>query len=175
MKKPSFSFRADTPAHPLAVNARPWHRDGWVWFLIAIPASSVIAGAITLWIAISTADSLVVDDYYKEGRGINQRLEKDQAAIGMGIVIKPAVTTGADGMQTIEARFSARPGVQAPELIRLRLSHPTLNEKDILATLTRFSSGVYSTRVPAIAAGRWYVQMEDEHASWRIKATWMID
>ena len=49
---------------------RPWYRHGWVWFLAGIPASAIIAGSITIWIAVSTADSLVADDYYKEGLAI---------------------------------------------------------------------------------------------------------
>lgn len=154
---------------------KPWYKHGWVWFLIGIPSSAVIAGAITLVIAINTADSLVADDYYKEGRGINQRLEKDQAALDRGIALKASITPGSGGMQIIAVRFSAKPGVAAPEMIRLRLSHPTINQKDILATLERSSTGLYETRLPGLAAGRWYAQMEDESASWRIKATWIVD
>lgn len=155
--------------------SKPWYKHGWVWFLIGIPSSAVIAGVITLAIAINTADSLVADDYYKEGRGINQRLEKDQTALDLGITLKASVTATASGMQAITVRFAANPGVAAPELIRLRLSHPTLNQKDIIATLERNSQGVYETRLPGLASGRWYAQMEDDHATWRVKATWVVD
>lgn len=40
----------------------PWYRHFWVWFIIALPASAVIAGFITLWLAMSRPDHLVVDD-----------------------------------------------------------------------------------------------------------------
>ena len=40
----------------------PWYRQFWPWFIIALPASVVIASFYTLWLAISNPDHLVVDD-----------------------------------------------------------------------------------------------------------------
>ncbi len=40
----------------------PWYRQFWPWFIIALPAAAVIASFITLWLAISHPDQLVVDD-----------------------------------------------------------------------------------------------------------------
>jgi len=40
----------------------PWYRQFWPWFIIALPAAAVIASFITLWLAISNPDHLVVDD-----------------------------------------------------------------------------------------------------------------
>ena len=41
---------------------KPWYRQFWPWFIIALPASAVVAGLLTLWIAISNPDYLVIDD-----------------------------------------------------------------------------------------------------------------
>jgi hypothetical protein len=43
----------------------PWYRQFWPWFIIALPASAVIASFITLWLAISNPVELVVteEDY----------------------------------------------------------------------------------------------------------------
>lgn len=44
----------------------PWYRQFWPWFIIALPASAVVAGFITLWLAITNPDGLVVsDDQYQ--------------------------------------------------------------------------------------------------------------
>jgi hypothetical protein len=43
-------------------NQPPWYRQFWPWFIIAIPASAVIGGFVTLWLAITHPESLVVDD-----------------------------------------------------------------------------------------------------------------
>ena len=156
--------------------AEPWYRNGWVWFIIAIPATSIVLGMVMLWISIKHADSLVADDYYREGRAINQRLEKDQAAADRGISIDASILAQPDGSQIIEARFTANPGVPSPQLMRVRLSHPTFNERDVLITLVKSTTGnVYRTQVPEITAGKWYVMIEDEHSEWRVRATWIVE
>jgi hypothetical protein len=35
----------------------PWHREPYVWLLISIPAAAVLAGLITLALAIASDDS----------------------------------------------------------------------------------------------------------------------
>ncbi len=49
----------------------PWYKQFWPWFLIAVPLITLVMGGVLLKLAISTEDSLVVDDYYKEGKAIN--------------------------------------------------------------------------------------------------------
>lgn len=45
-----------------AVEIRPWFREPWVWFIIALPAATVVACAFTIWLAITRPDYLIVDD-----------------------------------------------------------------------------------------------------------------
>ena len=40
----------------------PWYKQFWPWFIIALPASVVVASFFTLWLAISNPDPLVVDE-----------------------------------------------------------------------------------------------------------------
>lgn len=159
---------------PHSQSATPWYRNGWVWFLIGIPGSAVIAGSITILIAVRTADSLVADDYYKEGRAINQRLEKDDQALARGISLRSSVKKSAGGHR-IEVQFAAKAGVMAPESIHLLLSHPTFNQRDIQATLVKSGASSYTTEVPGLAAGKWYAQLEDNESIWRIKSTWTVE
>lgn len=161
---------------PPPVN-KPWYRHGWVWFLLGIPASAVIAGSITIWIAFTYSDSLVADDYYKEGRAINQRLEKDARAESLGVKLTSELPRSTGTSQKILVSFTANPGVSAPASIRLRLSHPTIDRMDILGTLlpTPGANNRYSTELPELAAGRWYVQLEDDQSNWRVKTTWVVE
>ena len=56
--------------HPEGGDVEPWYRQFWPWFIIALPASVVIASFITLWLAISNPDQLVIkDDEYQRLRG----------------------------------------------------------------------------------------------------------
>jgi len=51
----------------------PWYKQFWPWFIIALPASAVIASFVTLWIAIANPDQLVVDD--DEYRALKSQLK----------------------------------------------------------------------------------------------------
>jgi len=47
----------------------PWFRQFWPWFIIALPASAVIASFISLWLAVSNPDQLIVtEDEYRQIR-----------------------------------------------------------------------------------------------------------
>src|SRR5690606_1506098 len=63
----------------------PWYRQFWPWFVIALPATAVIAGLTTLTIAIKNADDVVADNWYREGRATNRSLEAEQRARQYGI------------------------------------------------------------------------------------------
>ena len=47
---------------PESVQYQPWYRQFWPWFIIALPTSAVIASFISLWLAVSNPDHLVVDE-----------------------------------------------------------------------------------------------------------------
>ena len=74
-------MRSKKPEAPV----EPWYRQGWPWFLIALPATAVVAGIVTLVIAAKTFDGMVVDDYYKEGRAIVQTIGRVEHARELGL------------------------------------------------------------------------------------------
>lgn len=55
--------------------AKPWWRHGLVWLVIAGPAIVIVAGFITLALALRTPDPLVAEDYYRRGIEINKTLQ----------------------------------------------------------------------------------------------------
>ena len=67
-----------------ALDTGPWYRQRWPWILMAGPAAVLVAGAITTWIAFSTSDGLVAQDYYKQGLAVNKVLAKEEAAARLG-------------------------------------------------------------------------------------------
>jgi hypothetical protein len=40
----------------------PWYRQFWPWFIIALPAAAVLASFVSLWLAVSHPDHLVVTE-----------------------------------------------------------------------------------------------------------------
>ena len=47
------------PTDPAAI---PWYRQFWPWFIIAIPSAAVVGGMVTLWLALSHPETLVVEE-----------------------------------------------------------------------------------------------------------------
>ena len=38
----------------------PWYKYPWVWFMISLPASAVVAGLLTLYIAQQNAPQVII-------------------------------------------------------------------------------------------------------------------
>lgn len=55
-------------------DTQPWWKYGHVWLIIAGPAVVVVAGFVTLAIAIRIPDPVVAEDYYRQGLNINKTL-----------------------------------------------------------------------------------------------------
>lgn len=144
----------------------PWYRQPWPWILIALPASSVLACTALIAIAMHEPDSLVVDDYYKEGLAINQRLERDRYAERMGLTARGQVDVH-------ERRLVLHLSSTQPIAIQqcyVRLVHPTRSEHDRrIALHYEAERGVYVGELPAeLAAGRWHVVLEPADGVWRL-------
>ena len=65
-KRPASSARRHEPALPPPHLRTPWYREPYVWLLIAFPAVAVLAGLITLALAIASDDD-VPDDAPAKG------------------------------------------------------------------------------------------------------------
>ena len=141
--------------------ARPWYREPWPWILMAAPASAVAGGAVTLWLAVSTADGLVADDYYKQGLAINQVLHREQAAARLQVALRMEPGPG-----TLTARLQAR--MPPPEALFVRLAHATRAGNDLRLRLAPAGDGVYEAALPPLPAGRWRVILDDPRGEWRI-------
>lgn len=77
-------------------DSRPWYRHGMVWLVISGPAVVVVAGFVTLYIAVKSPDPVVTSDYYRQGVEINKTLAKDRALLPAVQGRNHAVTPAAD-------------------------------------------------------------------------------
>jgi hypothetical protein len=142
-----------------STDTRPWYREPWPWLLMAAPAAAVLAGAVTLWLAVRTSDGLVAEDYYKRGLAINQDLRREQAARALGIEASVALQG---------SRLRVRLTGHAPAALRAHLAHATRAGHDLQLTLARAPSGEYEAALPPLPAGRWQIVLEDPGREWRI-------
>ena len=63
---------------PEQLDTKPWWKYGHVWLIISGPAAVIVAGFVTLAIAIGTPDPVVADDYYRRGLDINKTLAEEK-------------------------------------------------------------------------------------------------
>jgi len=147
---------------------RPWYRHPWPWVLFAGPAAVAVGGVVTIWLAITSSDGLVADDYYKRGLAINRVLERDREAARLGI--RAIVSQEPQG--ALKVVLSG--GSVLPPALTLQLVHPTRAGDDWALTLTPTARGVYSSGAAPIPAGRRYLILGDEAGSWRLTGEWKL-
>lgn len=150
--------------NPDRASAQPWYRERWPWILMAGPAIVVVAGLITAWLAVTSDDGLVVDDYYKRGLAINQTLGRTDAARRLGMQAELRLADG-----RVRAQLAAPPG---PGALVLRLVHPTRGGMDQSVSLAAVGAGIYEGRLRALQPGRWHVVLETR--DWRLAGDWIL-
>jgi hypothetical protein len=151
-------------------NKEIWWRQPWPWIILGMLGSVVVASMVTIYIAVSTQDSLVDSDYTKAGKTINLRLEKDHQAERLGINIQLSAQASPDGYSLITARYKAADSAAGqPKFLRLNLSHPTLANQDVSVALILREPGGYRAQVSALMSAHWHYTVEDPDAQWRVK------
>lgn len=143
-----------------------WYKQFWPWFLIAIPTSSVMVGSMVIYLSTHSSDSLVVDDYYKEGKAINARLDKTARAKYLNITTELEIT--AQGSVKLEFH-SGIP--KTGEALTLNLYHVTIEDNDIQVVLTRDASGIYRGGFEQDASGKWQASLTPFDEEWKIQQT----
>ncbi|XXQ68888.1 FixH family protein [Neisseriaceae bacterium B1] len=153
----------------------PWYKHRWPWILMLGPIIVVFAAFYTYYIAAQTADDMVSDDYYKEGKHINLQLERDVEAVKRHI--NAQVLFNDDGTA---AKVFIGGDFDKAKPVQLSLIHPAKKANDqtvmLKAANTPLSgdkveySAVFKTLPPAV---HWYVRVEDTEGKWRVEEKWL--
>ncbi|MDN4058172.1 FixH family protein [Massilia sp. YIM B02769] len=148
--------------------AKPWYRHRWPWFIMLGPAAVMVATAVTVWLAVQQPDAMVVDDYYKQGKAINQDLRRDRAATALQLALDARFDAQAG---TLSGRLSSfgRP-MLAP--FRIHLAHPTQPHKDLALDALPDDYGNFSVRIQGLELTHWQVLVEGEGREWRLARSW---
>lgn len=136
-----------------------------MWLLISLPMTAVIASMVTIYLAVSTSDGLVVDDYYKRGKAINVDLARDAAAA------RHELRADIDlDMRNNHVQLLLQGNIEPlPETLTLSLLHPTQAGYDQLLSLQHAGDGVYSGAIDEVGRGNWYLQLET--VEWRLSGS----
>ena len=164
------------PSSAPDTDTRPWYRYRWPWILISMPAVSVVLGVILITTAINNPAILVVDDYYAEGRGINQSMALDDAAEQMQMSVNLAV---ADKRMTLQLTRAGAADT-GEDALRLFVYHVTDNTRDAGFVLLPAvnTAGLFELAEPAELAvmlqildseTSWYLEVRGANNDWRLR------
>ena len=144
-------------------NSVAWYREPWLWFVLAPIILVMITSSITVSIAFRTADDVVVDDYYREGRMLTQDYTADEYASSLGLKGQLRFEPGKLAFQLNNEAF-------AQDLVLL-ISHPAKAALDHTVELRRISPGNYHASYRKDLTGRWYLRLSAHNETselWRM-------
>lgn len=152
-------------------HAAPWYRQFWFWVLMAPLFMSFIGSAILVTLATRHSDDLVMDNYYREGRGINQVFAQDQRAQELGLEGELSFD------REVGEVFIQLPASDAlPGRLVLLMDHPVSADRDQKIALTQTRPGHYRGELTAEPRHRWYLSVMPElgeqlrsEAEWRLR------
>ena len=155
------------------LDTKPWYRQFWPWFIIALPASAVVASLYTVSLAVRTTDSLVVtsDDGMDVVTSRHRAAEQFAADHGLRATVAIDLESGA-----IDVKLVAETAVDRPKTLGLLFSHPAFANRDLTITLTAAmpdSEGnpTWVGHFVDVPDGRWYVVLADGDL-WRLSGSW---
>lgn len=141
---------------------KPWYKHGWLWFIIAIPLVSVIVGIGLGITAIIHQDAVVRDDWYKDGKAINQNLSRDKKAKELGLAgeLRFDATTG-----QINLALTHKSPLTMPEKLTLVFSHATQSGKD-QRVIVKGDNGLYQGFLNNALQGPYSIEIGTQE--WRL-------
>lgn len=148
----------------LEKDTTPWFKQFWPWFLITIPAVTIVYCMIMIYVAVTSENSLVNDNYYKDGLAINQSLALDNRARELNLSASLLFSETGRVAVTLDGDYTA-----VPSFLTLKMLHPTLDGKDIEIKLLPEPGNTYSAQLEMPMLGRWYVDIISQDATWRLK------
>ncbi|SIS62046.1 FixH family protein [Neptunomonas antarctica] len=145
--------------------AKPWYQQPWLWFILSPLIAVAIYGFTFLYLAITTMDGVVKDDYYRIARGYEVNTVKTQKAIEHHIAATLSLDnmTG-DIMVKLKGEFSA-----IPEYLMLDIVHPTHQKYDQMITLKAVGSQqLYSGTLSSQLKGKRFIFIAPPNEDWHL-------
>lgn len=142
---------------------KPWYKQFWPWFLLAFPLAAVIGGFTTLAIFTKNQVSLVAEDYYKKGKGINVDLTRLKVAAGLELSASIVSEQKSINIQFNKGQLTAYPS------LFVTMTHRTLADKDFSQMVTADGKGIYRLQFDDAISGPWFVEVAPHDNKWMLQ------
>ncbi|WP_025673520.1 FixH family protein [Salinivibrio socompensis] len=140
----------------------PWYKQFWPWFLIALPATVVVASLVTFTLFSMNSVSLVAEDYYKKGKGINVDLSKLKVADQLGISAQLSSSEEAIAVALDKGQLETFPA------LKVHLQHRTLERKDVNVMVNPNQAGIYHLDLAEPISGPWFIEVSSFDKQWKV-------
>jgi hypothetical protein len=154
-------------------DTKPWYRQFWPWFIISLPAASVIGGLTTVWISLQTTDSLVIQSEDGVRNATDRRIAAERFATqaGLAALVDINSTTG-----VVSATMRSGDLDSVPSSLDFELSHPAFADRDRSITLNKAQpdadgNAVWVGHLISVPSGRYYAVLRSGD-TWRLTSEW---
>lgn len=136
----------------------PWYRQFWFWFVFGPLIFIIIMCGFTVSIALNNADDVIIDNYYKEGRMINQTLDQDKRAHALGLSAELRFDRSTGEVILKFPHLPTDPPL-VPETLLLFMGHPVKAARDQQVLLKSIGAGQYRGELSVEPEYSWYLTL----------------
>ncbi|MBV1786493.1 FixH family protein [Marinobacterium sp. D7] len=144
----------------------PWYKQTWLWFVLAPIIAVMIYAPVFIYLAVTTSDGVVKEDYYKVARGFNIDHTREEMAAQLGIHGRLMIDS-----VTGDIRLQLQGSGTLPQQLQLSLIHPSHQKYDqILHLRSVDGQGLYGSNLQSELVGKRYVILEPINKEWQLRA-----
>ncbi|AJQ94602.1 FixH family protein [Gynuella sunshinyii] len=148
-------------------DSAPWYKQVWLWLVLAPLIVVICASFLMLYLAISSNDGVVVDNFYKDGLAIKVREQQDEYATSRNIQARMSLEN-----QIIRLSLSGNLDT-LPAQLSLQIIFPTQASKDVNIVLTN-SGGIYTGALSEAVSGRRLLQIQPADENNHLNDFWRL-
>lgn len=142
---------------------KPWYKQFWPWFLIILPLIVVSWTIATVIIFSKNSVSLVTEDYYKKGKGINVDISKINIAKELGLSVNLVSHQDSIDIKLTKGQLDHYPA------INVLFAHRTLPNRDFSTMVTSDANGNYRVILDHELKGPWFIEVTPHDEAWLIQ------
>lgn len=143
-------------------NSSPWYKNGIVWLAFSPAIAGVLTGLSLLVIGSMNYDGTVHEDYYKEGRTINQSFERDHVAQQLNLHASLRFTQS-------QLYLDLSGDLQKfPDQLVVLMENPTRSSLDFSIPVQHLQNGRYIGNLPRNPEYDWDVKLYGAEREWRL-------